>query len=344
MSRADRNFGVGPKLNTRAIYIIAGETRENLGHSSAYTDKCVSALKDYAEYLREDWGLRDMAAATMEQYVGWVSDLGNRLEGQDISGSTSSTYLACVNQVYATHGRQDLHLNASEHGISREVRYTNTDRAMPEDVYQAVLRSIANRYAETGNSWYQSLRHSIMLQHDFGLRARESMQIKIGEKDLAGDKLDLYRGDGMKNGRPREITTINALEAARSAQEYVHGSDKHDRNSLIPDGLKYSQYQDWAYKQMSKICEELGYDRSFHSIRHNYVQARYTQLWESRTGVKIRCPVSVGLFEGEWRRYAAAETGRSLKEIIGLDHRIRLDISRDLGHGRVSVTSQYLGR
>jgi hypothetical protein len=170
------------------------------------------------------------------------------------------------------------------------------------------------------------------------------MMIKIGEKDLASQKLDLYKGDGMKNGRPREITPINDLGAARAAQEYVHNSENHTRNSLIPDGQKYSQYQDWAYKQMGKICEELGYDRSFHSIRHGYAQTRYTQLWQSRTGVAIRCPVSVGLFKEAWKRYAAAETGRSLKEIIGLDHRIRLELSHDLGHGRVSVTSQYLGR
>ena len=344
MSRNDRNFGAGPKLNTRAIYVLARETREILDHSSAYVDKCVSALHDYAEYLREDCGLRDMAAAKMEQYVGWVSDLRERLEAQDISASTASTYLACINQIYGTHDRQDLHLNASEHGISREVRCTNADRAMPEDVYQAVLQRLSDRYAETGSSWYQSLRHSITLQHDLGLRARESMMIKIGEKDLAGQKLDLHKGDGMKNGHPREIAPINDLGAARAAQEYVHDSDNHTRNSLIPDDQKYSQYQDWAYKQMGKICEELGYDRSFHSLRHSYAQVRYIQLWEACTGAAIRCPVSVGLFEGDWRRYAAAETGRSLKEAISLDHQIRLELSHDLGHGRVSVTSQYLGR
>jgi hypothetical protein len=344
MSREDRNFGTGPKLNTRAIYILAKETREILGHSSAYKDKCVSALRDYAEYLREDWGLRDMAVATIEQYVGWVGDLRERLEDQDISASSASTYLACVNQINATHGRQDLHLNASDHGINRGIRITNTDRSMPEDVYKAVLQSLTERYAETGNSWYQDLRHSVILQHDCGLRARESMMIKVGEKDLAGDKLDLYKGDGMKNGRPREIAPINGLVAARAAQEYVHSSDNHTRNSLIPDDIKYSQYQDWAYKQMGKICGELGYGRSFHSIRHGYAQTRYSQLWESRTGVAIRCPVSVGVYEGDWRRYAALETGYSLKEIVSLDHQIRLELSHDLGHGRVSVTSQYLGR
>ncbi len=344
MSREDRNFGVGPKLNTRAIYILARETRETLDHSTAYVDKCVSALKDYAEYLREDHNLRDMSIVTKEIYEGYGRYLHEHVENEDMSRATASTYLACINQINAVNGREDLHLNPKDCGINRGPRYPNTDRAMPREVYLGILQGLADRHAETGNSWYRDLRHSVMLQHDCGLRARESMQIKIGEKDLSGDKIDLFKGDGMKNGRPREITPINGLVAARTAQEYVHSSDNHTRNSLIPDNVKYSQYQDWAYKQMGQICVELGYGRSFHSIRHNYAQTRYSQLWQTRTGIAIRCPVSVGLFKEAWKRYAAVETGRSLKEIIGLDHQIRLELSHDLGHGRVSVTSQYLGR
>jgi len=45
----------------------------------------------------------------------------------------------------------------------------------------------------------------------------------------------------------------------------------------------------------------------------------------------------------EWVEYAKQETGLSEKEIKDLDKKIRLQVSEDLGHSRVSITKTYLG-
>lgn len=342
--REGRNFGYGSKLNTFAIRSLTKDTRAQLGHSSAYEKKCISALRDYARYLQDKCGLRDMAAATKEQYESYANYLKEQLENNDKSASTTSTYVSCINQVFATHGREEMRLNASEYGISRGNRIPNEDRAMPADVYKDVQARLQERYEETGVRRYASLSHSVALMNHYGLRFEEATTLKIGDKDLTGDTLALTKGDGMKNGRERVIKPRDNIDAARAAQDFVRAKPEFWRESLVPGELKYDAYQRWAYKTMDKICTELGYDRSFHSVRHGYAQERYSQEWASRTGVALQSPVQIGKFGADWRAYAAAKTGLSLKEVISLDKQCRLAVSSDLGHGRVSVTSQYLGR
>jgi hypothetical protein len=91
--------------------------------------------------------------------------------------------------------------------------------------------------------------------------------------------------------------------------------------SLIPNGKTFIQFR--------KAVEftTWGADiRNMHGHRHWYAQGRYQVL----TG--RACPAAGG---ATYERLSRADRGR--------DYRARMQISSELGHGRLAVTDTYLG-
>jgi len=337
-----RNYGVGKNLDNLVIRKMAEHVSTERGNGTASENKIVSALKDFAGFLRSEYQIRDLEKVTQEHYAAYADNLRMELENGEKESSTTSSYISAINSVFEVYNSGN-HISAKEYGIARGHHYDNVDKSASEEVYQAVLIELRERFSETGDIRYQALAHSITLQREGGLRFRESTQIKIHDKDFSDNTVSLQRGDGVKNGQPRTFTVQN-ISAFQHAREFVqNNADTFARGSLIPSDMNYSQFRDFAYNILRSINDSIGSSQGFHAFRHSFAHDSYTQKWLERTGHEINCPVEVGKFGNEWRNYAAAETGLSKDEVRELDKEIRLAVGEELGHHRIDITNAYLG-
>ncbi|TAK49433.1 MAG: integrase [Betaproteobacteria bacterium] len=159
-------------------------------------------------------------------------------------------------------------------------------------------------------------RMSLRLQAAFGLRREESIKIRPEWADR-GDRLAL-KASWTKGGREREIP-IRTVEQRKVLDEATRLAVT---GSLIPNGCNYVQ----QLQRFKAQCSAAGIHH-VHGHRHQYAQQRYRELtgWE--------CP---------------AQGGPTRKQLTyeqqAIDRRARFTISHELGHGRESVASVYLGR
>lgn len=193
-----------------------------------------------------------------------------------------------------------------EYGIGDRIYATNQDKSLTlSDINFSKLDPYVGQ--------------SLKLQDAFGLRREESMKFQPIYA-LQGQSIDEAKEIRIKNswakgGRERTIPITNERQrdVLRSAYQLVgHGS-------LIPS--------DKTYKSHLVLFEfqtrENGIGRT-HGLRHNYAQSRYREL------MGFDCPAKGGkkLLDPE----------EKLK-----DQAVRLQISQELGHNRINITTIYLG-
>jgi len=197
----------------------------------------------------------------------------------------------------------------SVYGIEDRVYVTNTDKAARlEDVDFSKLKE-------------ERIRLSVELQRVFGWRREEAMKFQpsYALDGVALEKASLIKikDTWAKGGRPREIPILNE-EQRRILQRVVEVAGI---GSMIPPDRSYKQH----LRYFEVMTAAAGIGRT-HGLRHLYAQTRYLEL----TG--FACPAAGGL---------------SLKEKTPeqrvIDREARLVITRELGHGRIHVTSIYLG-
>ena len=157
---------------------------------------------------------------------------------------------------------------------------------------------------------------SLRLQQAFGLRREESIKFRPTYADR-GDHIAL-KGSWCKGGRERTVPITTAEQrAVLNEARALAGS-----GSLIPAHKSYIQ-QRHVYDGQ---CKAAGLS-AMHGLRHAYAQARY----ETLTG---------------WKPPAAG--GPAVRDLTpdqrAVDVEARQQISRELGHERIQITSVYLGR
>lgn len=191
----------------------------------------------------------------------------------------------------------------------------NTQLGVPERRYVTNI----SKAQELGTGLEQitdvHVRMSLQLQAAFGLRREEAIKFQPCYADR-GDHIAL-KGSWTKGGRGRivPITTAEQRDVLHAAHRLA------GTGSLNPADKTFIQ-QRHVYDGR---CKAAGLS-NMHGLRHRYAQMRY----ETLTG---------------WKPPAAGGPGKAQ---FGLSHRLvdryaRQQISRELGHERLTVTSIYLG-
>ena len=158
---------------------------------------------------------------------------------------------------------------------------------------------------------------SLRLQSEFGLRREEAIKIQLESADR-GDTLVL-EASWCKGGRERSIPV--RTEAQRAALDAARAlAATTERGSLVPT-QKYVQ-QKWRFEYQ---CRKAGLHGS-HGLRHEYAQRRFREL------AGFACPLAGGPPRGDLT-----------PDMRRANHEARLEIARELGHGRVDVVNAYLG-
>jgi hypothetical protein len=192
---------------------------------------------------------------------------------------------------------------------------------------------------------YQAVAHSIALEWNDGLRFRESVMCKLGTKDLSGDTIALLPGDGCKNNRAREVHSLDRGVALREAQQFIM-ENKGDfmKGSLIPSKISYKEHKSFARHALQMYREETGCNLNYHGNRHAFAIETYARLYEQKAGIRIEAPVKEKTFGRDHIASIAARLGLTESEARKLDNQVRLELSKELGHGRVNITWSYVGR
>ena len=162
----------------------------------------------------------------------------------------------------------------------------------------------------------EHVRLSVEMQRAFGLRRKEAMKVRVAWADR-GTYLKL-EGSWTKGGRERTVPIRT------EAQKVLLGRVRAltGNGSLIPPGSKYIEHLKLYENQTAAAGLE-----KLHGLRHAYAQERYKDItgWAAPAAGG---PSSVHLTDEEKDR----------------DRDARMEVSRELGHGREQITVVYLSR
>lgn len=161
----------------------------------------------------------------------------------------------------------------------------------------------------------------LSLQHAFGLRVKESIEMRP-RKAVDYDWKFLYVTDGTKGGRPRPIEI--KTEYQRQVLELaIRIADNNGTGRVRWRDLTWKQAQGRFYRLARRLrITKAGLGVTAHGVRHEYAQDGY------RDRTQLPTPI-----EGGALGTITADTHR----------RASIDVSRELGHGRISVTAAYYG-
>ena len=161
----------------------------------------------------------------------------------------------------------------------------------------------------------------LALQEAFGLRVKEAIELRPRKAVDYHGKF-FFVTDGTKGGRPR-IIPITSDHQREVLDWAIRIADNHQTGRLRWRNRTWKQAQGRYYRladQLGITKEDLGV--TSHGLRHGCAQREYREL----TGLPT--PIE----------------GGALGQITADIHRrAAIDVSRLLGHGRISVTTAYYG-
>lgn len=160
---------------------------------------------------------------------------------------------------------------------------------------------------------------SLHLQDCFGLRREESMKFQpiyaLDGQTIENAKYIRLKSSWTKGGRARTIPIFSE----KQRQELRNALALVQNGSLIPSHKTYKSH----LSNFEAVTHQLGIGRT-HGLRHGYAQSRYFSL------MNFECPAVGG----------HKELSEKEKEN---DKAVRMQISEELGHSRLNITSIYLG-
>lgn len=162
---------------------------------------------------------------------------------------------------------------------------------------------------------------SLRLQEAFGLRREEAMKFQpsyaLDGQIIDNAKYIRIMSSWAKGGRARIIPITN--EKQRNELRSAYARAVENGGSLVPKEKSYVSHLSF----FENVTRSLGLGQT-HGLRHGYAQARYVEL------MGFPCPAVGGI-----RELTVEEKQK--------DRIVRLQISEEIGHSRINITSIYLG-
>ena len=325
--------------NTSKAKYLSNEIRNFLHRGFETGKKLTTALNS----IRAETGVRKLQNLSQEHIDKFVNNLKDKVVAGKLSSSTFTSYIASLNDIILYKNDKELHKISSkkDYGVSRN--FTKTDGVNKEnsrDATVAYKEWLHSKYQATKDLRYESLKHTVAIQA-VNLRLRESLLVKLSNKDLSGNILKIAeKGDGSKNSRPREIQlNTEQKEVLRGAREFMKSSGLKNLNIGT-----LQQGRDFANNTLKQFrSENQAVSFHYHGERHARAHDEYKTAWAERGYDNIECRARMGETKADWQNRIMAETGLSRSEFKNIDNSIRQDISHNLGHERPNISDRYLG-
>ena len=322
--------------NDSKINFLAKEITKFIGRGSSTTEKLATTLKE----IEESSGIKSLKNLEQQHINRIVENLKDKVISGNMSLSNANSYVSSINNIVRYLDNSELHsVKAESCGLSRNISEKDSiNKENSREAATAYKEWLGQKYIETKDLRYESLKHEVSIQ-SVNLRLRESLLVKLGKKDLSNNILKIAaKGDGSKNSRAREIK-INSEQKATllEARQFLKNNNLKNLNiGTVRNG------RDFANNTLKAFKNETGVYFHYHGERHFQAHEAYKSAWQGK-GYVIECRARTGETKTEWRERILSETGLSKSEFAILDKEIRQEISRDLGHERIEITSRYIG-
>jgi site-specific recombinase XerD len=258
--------------NPHSASYLARDIAQYFNKGSAIEGKIETTLNT----LRETTGVRGLKQIESQVIEAYVSTLQDRVQEGSLSRHTAETYVSALNRIieYSNHflGKNLESISQSQFGLTRG-SFQYVDRSVSKNTHEAFL-SFLN---QNNDIKAQSLKYSVELQREFGLRLRESLAIKQTtiQQALSVGYLHLTGQDGTKNGRSRDIP-IRTIEQKKLLKSIANFQKENNLKSLAPTTHLREQYS--FSKNMQNAFNKSNSDYfHYHGERHAYAQQRISE-------------------------------------------------------------------
>jgi hypothetical protein len=308
------NFSLGSRDACKAgRFALNNAARDGaISYSTAAT--VAERWSQFVEWVREEEGVKWMEDFSREMTIAYGQELAELVSAGEMAASTAQNLVSAVNSVMtlATKGQWQSVSPTRECGIAeRSSIREEAPGALDREAYSRALSEVREQLGSRAAA-------VVELCRELGLRSKEASLIDARaalSEALARNAVTI--SDGTKGGRSREVPItserqIEALSRAAAAQ----GSDR----SMIPRDETWKTWREGDLRAVREIVREHT-SEGLHGLRAAFACERYQSLTGS--------PAPVVGGSGVDR---------------DLDREARQAISEELGHGRIDITNEYLGK
>ena len=320
VSRRDgRNLGYGRQLSyagPQALKDMFGGG--HYGTVKAHGDRWQAFVK----WCRSEQGpgindARQIDRKVLADYTAYLRDV---VSHGDLAVSTAQNRLSSVNRTMAAL-RGDQHVKVSSPSKALGMQRCNVRKTAPQGQDRGQVRQIVDALSKGRQLGVAAI---VQLARSTGMRFREAVLADLPRLCREADRLGKINiQDGTKGGRagasaPRWIAVDEQIRDALAFAVLV--SPEGSRNMVAPS----ESYKGFVQRIAGPARDVLHTHnlKGFHELRAAFACERYQQITQHR---------------------APVNGGQCCAIDRCLDREARMQISRELGHGRIDVVASYIG-
>ncbi|WP_448094065.1 integrase domain-containing protein [Pseudomonas lini] len=317
--RDGRNFGYGRQLSyagPQALRDLFGGG--HYGTVKAHSDR----WQAFVQWCRSEDGpgFNDARKIDRQTLLDYAGHLRQQVEQGAICIATAQNRLSSVNRTMAAL-RGDQYVKVSSPSKALEMRRTSVRRSVP----QGQDREHVKRIVEVLCKHQQPRAAAIaQLARATGMRLREAILADLPRLQREAEQLGRINiQDGTKGGRSGALAPrwISVNDLIREALTFAQGAAPGGSRNLLAPEESYAKFMRVTVRPARDILHVHGL-KGFHELRAAYACERYEEITSQS---------------------APINGGDCYRQDRTLDQQARLQISDELGHGRIDVVSTYVG-
>jgi site-specific recombinase XerD len=306
----------GWKVSLAAVLKQHNATKGDAGHktvaSAATQDKRIDVL--YRAF--SDLQSLGYKLDSVEQFKGrHMQALVKAWESRELSPSSIQNNISIMRTFAGWIGKDGMVLGSATY-VATKGAASRSSIATVDKSWSACGVDVSAKIAQV-KAIDERVALQMELQRAFGLRVRESWQLK---PHIADQGLYLMVNAGTKGGRDRVVPIETAQQ--RALIERAKTFAAHKNASTSAQKLSLAQVKN----RYGAVCKEAGITKAHgitsHGLRHEYANERYKAI------------------SGQDSPVRGGERAVSRDD----DRMARLIVAEELGHSREDVTTHYLGR
>ncbi|WP_339463980.1 integrase domain-containing protein [Pseudomonas sp. EA_65y_Pfl2_P74] len=317
--RDGRNFGYGRQLSyagPQALKDLFGGG--HYGTVKAHSDR----WRAFVRWCRSEDGpgfndARKIDRQTLLDYAGY---LRQQVEQGELAIATAQNRLSSVNRTMAAlRGDEYVRVASPSKALGMQRTTVRTTAPLGQDRDQVML--IVNALREQQLPRAAAI---VYLARATGMRLREAILTnlpRLKREAVQYGRINIQ--DGTKGGRSGALAPrwLWVNDNIRKALRYAELTSPAGSRNLLAPNESYLDFQQRIVRPARDILHTLNL-KGFHELRAAYACERYEQITHYLAPVK---------------RGDCNQLGRNL------DQEARVQISYELGHGRIDVVSAYIG-
>ena len=302
-----RNYGLGTRNMASAGRIALSRSAASFSTAATVADR----WRQFSKYAKKA-GIGRMERVSEGFVTAYGKALAAKVKGGKMSPSYAQNLVSAANTV--------MRLVRADWKTVRPTRDCNIDKrcTIRTEAPAGTDRAVADKaIASLRNAGKPHAAAVAELARELGLRSKEAALLDANKALIQAQERGIIRiVEGTKGGRPRELNIIqeqqiNALFRAATLQ----GQER----ALIPENKNWKSFREGELKAGRVLLQSHGIV-GYHDLRSAYACERYHELTGQQAPV-----FGVDIADRE------------------LDKQARMQLSQELGHGRIEVISEYIG-